>query len=191
MEPILSYIREGQLLSNLSEAKKVRVQAARFTVLNGELYKRAFLMPYLKCLTPDEATYVLREIHEGVCGNHFGPRSLVGKTVRVGYFWPTMQKDAAELVKKYDKCQRFGNVQHILGKLLTSISLLWPFSTWGIDIVDSLPLGKRQVKFLLIAIDYFTKWVEVEPLAVITKDKIQTFVWKNIVCRFRIPRSTV
>ena len=59
MEPILSYIREGQLLSNLSEVKKVRVQAARFTVLNGELYKRGFSMPYLKCLTLDEATYVL------------------------------------------------------------------------------------------------------------------------------------
>ena len=87
-----------------------------------------------------------------------------------------MQKDAVELVKKCDKCQRFGNVQHVPGELMTSISSLWPFSTWGIDIVGPLSQGKKQVKFLLITIDYFTKWVEAEPLAVITESKIQNFV---------------
>ena len=59
MEPIISYIRDGQLPSDSSEVKKVRVRVARFTVLNGELYKRGFSMPYLKCLALDEATYVL------------------------------------------------------------------------------------------------------------------------------------
>ena len=111
--------------------------------------------------------------------------------VKAGYFRPTMQKDVAELVKKCDKCQWFGNVQHILGELLTSSSSPWPFSTWGINIVGPLPLGKRQVKFLLMAIDYFTKWVKAEPLAVITEGKIQTFVWKNIVYRFGIPRMII
>ena len=176
MEPIISYIRDGQLLSNSLVAKKVRVRVARFIVLNGELYKRGFSMPYLKCLAPDKVTYVLREIHEGICGNHSGPRSLVGKTIRVGYFWPTMQKDMVELVKKCDKCQWFRNVQHIPRELLMSISSPWPFSTWKIDIVGPLPRGKKQVKFLLVAIDYFTKWVEVEPLEVITEGKIQSFV---------------
>ena len=135
--------------------------------------------------------FVLREIHEGICDDHFEPISLVGKIVRASYFWLTMQKDAAELVKKCDKCQRFGNVQHIPGELLTSISSPWPFSTWHIDIVGPLPLGKKQVKFLLVATDYFTKWVEAKPLVVITEDKIQTFVWKNIFCRFEIPRTII
>ena len=79
MDPIISYIRDGQLPLSLSEAKKVRVRAARFTVVNNELYRKGFSLPYLKCLNPEEVTYVLREIHEGVCGNHSGPRSLVGK----------------------------------------------------------------------------------------------------------------
>ena len=92
--------------------------------------------------------------------------------IKAGYFWPTMQKDAVELVKKCDKCQRYGNVQHIPGELLMSISSPWPFSTWGIDIIDPLPQGKKRVKFLLIAIDYFTKWVEAEPLATIIESKI-------------------
>ena len=54
-----------------------------------------------------------------------------------------------------------------------------------------LPQGKRQMKFLLVAIDYFTKWVEAEALATITETKVQNFVWKNIVCRFGIPRTII
>ena len=157
MDPIISHIRDGQLPLDLSEAKKVRVRAARFTVVNSELYRKGFSLPYLKCLNPEEATYVLREIHEGVCGNHSGPRSLVGKAIKVGHFWLTIQKDAVELIKKCNKCQWFENVQHIPGELMTSISSPWPFSTWGIDIVGALPQRKKQVKFLLVAIDYFTK----------------------------------
>ena len=106
---------------------------------NDELYKRGFLLPYLKCLNPKEAMYILQEIHEGVCGNHLGPQSLVGKTIRASYFWPNMQKDAVELIKRCDKCQWFGNVQHIPGELMMSISSPWPFCSWGIDILRPLP----------------------------------------------------
>ena len=63
-------------------------------ILNDTLYKRGFSMPY-----------ILEEIHEGIYGDHAGPRSLVNKVIRTGYFWPTMQVDAVELVKKCDKCQ--------------------------------------------------------------------------------------
>ena len=54
-----------------------------------------------------------------------------------------------------------------------------------------LPQGKRQMKFLLVAIDYFMKWVEAEALATITETKVQNFVWKNIVCRFGFPRTII
>jgi len=88
----------------------------------------------------------------------------------------TMQKDAAKVVQRCDKCQQFGNVQHIPTEHMTNISSPWPFSTWGIDIVGPLPPSKKQVKFLVVAINYFKKWVEEKPLAVITEAKIQHFV---------------
>ena len=97
-----------------------------------------------------------------------------------------MQVDAIELVKKCDKCQRFENVQRLPAKRLTTITSPWPFAQWGIDIIGPLPLGKGQVKFLLVAIDYFIKWVNGEALATITKAKIRSFMWKNIICRFGI-----
>ena len=99
--------------------------------------------------------------------------------------------DAVELVKKCDKCQRFGNVQRLPVEGLTTITSLWPFAQWRIDIVGPLPLGKGQVRFLLVAIDYFTKWVEAEALATFTEAKIRSFVWKNIIYRFEIPRTII
>ena len=87
-----------------------------------------------------------------------------------------MQVDALELVKKCEKCQRFENVQRLPAERMTTITSLWPFVQWGIDIVGPLPLGKSQVKFLLVAIDYFTKWTEAEALATITEARIQNFV---------------
>ncbi|KAL5553887.1 hypothetical protein UlMin_041288 [Ulmus minor] len=67
----------------------------------------------------------------------------------------------------------------------------WPFAKWGIDLIGPLPLGKYRMKFAVVAIDYYTKWVEAEPLSEITEAQTTSFVWKNIVCRFGIPHSLV
>ena len=173
--PIFTFLQEGRLPPDPEEAKKVRKRAARFTILNDELYKRGYSQPYLRCVEKEEARYILEEVHGGICGDHTGAKSLVRKIMRTGYFWPTMQRDAADFVRTCDSCQRYGNVQRIPGEKMTTISSPWPFAQWGIDIMDPLPPGKRQVKFLLVAIDYFTKWVEAEALATITEVKVQNF----------------
>ena len=86
MTPIISFLQDGHLPQDIEEAKKVGKRVTRFTILNNTLYKRGFSMPYLKCVDEEEAKYVLEEIHEGVCGDHAGPRSLVSKVIRIGYF---------------------------------------------------------------------------------------------------------
>ena len=131
MTPIISFLQDGHLLQDIEEASKGRKRAARFTILNDTLYKRGFSMPYLKCFNEEEANCILEEIHEGVYGDHVGPRSLVSKVIQTGYFWPTMQVDARELVKKCDKCQRFGNVQCLLAERLMMIASPWPFCIMG------------------------------------------------------------
>ncbi|XP_065635254.1 uncharacterized protein LOC136069991 [Quercus suber] len=128
MTPIMSFLQDGHLPQDADEARKIKKRAARFTILNDTLYKRGFSMPYLRCVDEGEAEYILREVHEGICGDHAGPRSLVRKIMRAGYFWPTMQKDASRFVKKCDKCQRFGNVQHLPSEKLTTITSPWPFA---------------------------------------------------------------
>ncbi|XP_050289994.1 uncharacterized protein LOC126728170 [Quercus robur] len=90
MTPIVSYLKDGRLPEEKDEARKLRVRSIRYVLMDEVLYKTGFSQPYLKCLAPDEANYVLREVHEGACGNHSGARSLVRKVVRVGYYWPNM-----------------------------------------------------------------------------------------------------
>lgn len=66
MAPILSYIHGGKLPEDPDKARITKVQSARFTILNGQLYKCRYALPYLKCLNPQEAVYVLKEIHERI-----------------------------------------------------------------------------------------------------------------------------
>jgi hypothetical protein len=81
MTPITNYLKEETLSSDPVEARKLRIRSIRFVLIQGVLYKRGFLLPYLRCLDKAEAEYVMREVHEGICGNHSGARSLVHKLV--------------------------------------------------------------------------------------------------------------
>ncbi|KAI5343733.1 hypothetical protein L3X38_011609 [Prunus dulcis] len=191
MSPIYLYLTNGTLPEDKAQARKLRYRSARYTVINDVLYKRGYTTPYLKCLTAEQGEYILREIHSGVCGDHSGSRSLAYKAFRQGYFWPTMHQDANSLVKRCDKCQRFGNVPHIPAEPLTPIVSPWPFAQWGLDLIGPMPQGKGQVKYAVVAVDYFTKWVEAEPLATITSAKIEDFVWTHICCRFGIPYAII
>ena len=155
------------------------------------MYKRGFSRPYLRCLNPKEADYVKREVCEGICSNHSGSRSLVHKLIRAGYYWPTMQKDAQTYVKACDKCQKFNNVIRQPMEEFTTMTAPWPFAQWGLDIMGWFPMAMRQLKFLIVSIDYFTKWVEAEALATITEKNVRRFVWRNIVCRYEIPKALV
>ncbi|XP_075633630.1 uncharacterized protein LOC142606113 [Castanea sativa] len=102
MSPIIVYLNEGRLLEDKDEARKLRVRAAKYVLIDKVLYKRGFSQPYLRCLTPDESNYVLREVHEGAYKNHSGARSLIHKVVHADYYWPTIQADAKAYVKMCD-----------------------------------------------------------------------------------------
>ena len=102
--PLISYLKNGMLPDGKDATRKLKVQASRFVLIKDVLYKRDFSRPYLRCLVPEEAEYIMREVHEGICGNHSGVRSLVHKLIKIGYYWPTMQKDVEAYVKIYDKC---------------------------------------------------------------------------------------
>ena len=64
MTPIVGYLKEGKLPQGRDEARKQRIKSARYVLMDGVLYKKGFSQPYLRCLAPDEANYVLREVHE-------------------------------------------------------------------------------------------------------------------------------
>ena len=92
------------------------------------LYKKGLSQPYLRCLAPNEANYVLREVHEEVYENHSRARALVHKVVRACYYWLTIQADAKAYVKMCDQCQHFSNILRQPSEYLTLMMALWPFA---------------------------------------------------------------
>ena len=102
-----------------------------------------------------------------------------------------MQREAQEYVKKCDQCQRFAPNIHQSGGVLNPLSNPWPFAQWGLDIVGPFPRAVGNKRYFLVSTDYFTKWVEAEPLTNIRDVDAKRFVWKNIVIRFGIPRTLI
>ncbi|KAL0401552.1 UNVERIFIED_CONTAM: hypothetical protein Slati_4185100 [Sesamum latifolium] len=100
-----------------------------------------------------------------------------------------MKQDAKQLVSKCEKSQKHSSLIHQPAEPLTTMLSPCPFAQWGIDIEGPSPLAPGQRKFLLVAVDYFTKWVEAEPLARITEGEVMKFIWKNIVCRLESPEK--
>ncbi|GJV94321.1 reverse transcriptase domain-containing protein [Tanacetum coccineum] len=167
MTPIFKYIEKGTLPVDVKKSRAVRRKSCRFAVIDGTLYKKSFLGPWLRYVGPLQANYVLREIHEGSCSMHAGTRSVVAKALRTGYYWPAMHKDARTLIRACQDCQVHKPVLRNPQQKLTPITSPWPFYKWGSDIAGPFPEGPRKVKFLIVAIDYFTKWIEAKPVATI------------------------
>ncbi|KAK3019242.1 hypothetical protein RJ639_005277 [Escallonia herrerae] len=92
---------EGFTIEYALRFRNLRVKTARYALVEGILYKKSFSLPYLRCLRPSESLYALQEVHEGICGQHLGGRTLAQKILRQGYYWPTMQKDAIEFTRRF------------------------------------------------------------------------------------------
>ncbi|GKF18057.1 reverse transcriptase domain-containing protein, partial [Tanacetum coccineum] len=102
-----------------------------------------------------------------------------------------MHTDERKLIRECNDCQVHRPIPRNPQQILTPITSLWPFYKWGIDIAGPFPEGPGKVKFLIVAIDYFTKWIEAKPVATITGNQVKKFVWDNIVCRFGLPGEIV
>ncbi|GJR36059.1 reverse transcriptase domain-containing protein [Tanacetum coccineum] len=173
MTPICEYLTKEILLADKKKARAVHRKAAMYTMINGTLYKKSFLGPWLWCVRPLQANYVLREIHEGSCSMYSCPRSVVAKAIRTGYYWPTMHEDARKLIRECNDCQIHRPIPRNPQQNITHITSPWPFYKWGIDIAGPFPEGPGKVKFLIVAIDYFTKWIEAKPVATITGNQVK------------------
>ncbi|XP_050219666.1 uncharacterized protein LOC126670051 [Mercurialis annua] len=110
MQPIVAYLADGVLPEGRTEAAKLFRISSVYSLIEGALYRTSVTHPWSKCISLEEGSYVLREIHEGECGAHEGAVTLYRKAMLQGFYWPMMKKDAEEMVKKCDKCQKFGSL---------------------------------------------------------------------------------
>ncbi|XP_076910057.1 uncharacterized protein LOC143567548 [Bidens hawaiensis] len=148
MTPILRYLQAGILPEDRQEAHRLRIKALQYEIINGVLYWRSYLGPSLKCIDYEEAKYIIREIHEGICGMHMGAKMLAARAMRARYYWPSMFLSALREIRKCDSCQIYAPMTRKPKLNLIPVSSSWPFRNWGIDIVGPFPEGSGKAKFL-------------------------------------------
>jgi len=161
--------------------------------LNGDiLYKRNFDAVLLRCVDKREAELLMQEINEGSFGTHSCGEEMAKKALRAGYYWITMHADCYRYAKKCHKCQIYADKVHVPPSMLNVISSPWPFSMWGIDMIGRIePKASNGHRFILVAIDYFTKWVEATSYANVTKQVVVRFIKNNIICRYGVPNKII
>ncbi|XP_015164200.1 uncharacterized protein K02A2.6-like [Solanum tuberosum] len=161
--------------------------------LNGEiLYRRTSDLGLLRCVDAVEATRLLEEIHAGTCGPHMNGFTLAMKILSARYFLMTKGRDSIRYVQKCHQCQVHGDFIRVPPNELNVMGSPWSFAAWGMDVVGPIePPASNGHCFILVAIDYFTKWVKASTYKAVTKKMVAHFVRNNIVCRFGIPESII
>ena len=157
-------------------------RAQGYRIINDELYKASVTTPLLKCVASSEGKQQLKEIHESSCVSHNGPRALVGKAFRQGFYWPTGINDTTSLVQHCEGCQLSASHSNRLGAPTTLICPTWPLQRWVMDLVGPLPTPLGNLRYVVVAVEYFTKWIEAKPLATITSLTVKKFFWQQIIC---------
>ncbi|XP_071708710.1 uncharacterized protein [Rutidosis leptorrhynchoides] len=152
MEPILQYIRSDVLPSDKREARLVTERAPMYIIQNDILYRKSYCGPMMRCVGPIEAEMIVKEVHSGSCALHSGYKTIAAKIMQMGYYWPSLYRDVAKIVKQCKSCQRHAPQNRMPRHDLIPVNSTWPFHKWAIDIVGQFPAGPGNVKFLILLV---------------------------------------
>eukprot|EP00253_Pinus_taeda_P020293 PITA_20293 len=183
---LIFYLKNGYAPPNLSYKNKraIRLKAKNFTIINDVLFKQNDDSVLLRCLEKQEAQKVLQELHDRPAGGHCGADTTAHKVIHAGYNWPTLFRDAHEYVRKFPSCQTSSGRLKKSAFPLQPVNIEQPFEQWGLDIIGEItPNSSKQHKYILTAIDYFTKWVEDIPLKTTNSEAIIEFIDQFIITR--------
>ena len=134
----------------------------------------------------------MEQVHQGIYGPHMNGRMLAKKILRIGYYWNTMETDCVDYVKSCHDCQTHPNLNHVPPSELYSMTSPRLFSFWGIDVIERIsPNASNRLEYILVAIDYFTKWVEAASYYVLKAKHLAWFLENNIIYRFGVPQVII
>jgi hypothetical protein len=161
-QPFIDYLREHKVPSDKNFVEQLIRRAKSYLLVGDKPYKWGASSGVLKkCVPREEGKGILEEIHKGVCGNHVSCCTLVSKAFRRAFYWPTALGNTEELVRRCQGCQYFAKKQHVPAYKLVTIPPTWPFACLGLDMIGPLPTALGGFNRVLVAIDKFTKWIEV------------------------------
>jgi hypothetical protein len=170
--------------------RKVQRQALKYIVLDNTLYHRTIDSLLLKCLGSDQAKIAMGEVHEGICGTHQLDHKMKWLLHHAGFYWPTMINDCFRYYKGCESCQKFRDVQLAPAAILHPIIKSLPFHGWALDFISQIhPASSKGYQFVLVATDYFTKWMEAVKLKNMMHKEVILFISEHIIHKFGIPQT--
>ncbi|CAL9005839.1 unnamed protein product [Prunus brigantina] len=181
--PIVKYLRDP----SGNHERTTRFWARCYLIYQNELYRKGSDGLLLLCPSTREIEVIMAESHEGVCGAHQSGIKMRSLVRRHGYYWPSILKDCIEYARACIKCQIYGPIQRVPAEALHPVTKPWPFRGWAVDIIGKIyPAASNQHAWILVATDYFTKWVEAESYRSISSAQVVRFFESHIVHRFGI-----
>jgi transposase InsO family protein len=188
--PILEWLVEGKLPSDQTEARRIARQAKAFVLIESELYKWGAAGILMRCIFGDQGWELLREIHVGTCGHHAGPRTLVLKAFRQGFYWRMAVADSKDIVRHCEGCQFYARQTHLPTQALQTIPITWPFAVWHLNMVGPLRQALGGFTHLLVTVDKFSKWIEARAIVNVRSEEAVA-LFTDIIYRFGIPNTII
>ena len=190
---ILLYLRTQKFQPTITRNKRRRIRhhASRYLLIGDVLYRRGIDTVLRRCLTHEEAEQVLNDCHSGACGGHFSGMATAQKVVHAGYFWPTLFTDCINAVKHCHNCQLFAPKARTAPAPLHPVVTVGPFCKWAIDFMECRPTSANGHKYIIVAVDYFTKWAEAMPTFNCKADTAARFFFNHVITRFGVPKQLV
>jgi len=184
---IANYLVTGKLPSHLfpKEKRKIIQTSASYSWITNELYKTGPDLIIKRCVRKDEMPEILKACHGEPSGGQFADKRTTYKILHLGYYWPSIFRDAKEYVKRCDSCQRVGKPTPSDEMPLQTQVLIELFEQWALDFVGPINPPSKQNKYFLVCTDYVTKWVEAKEKYVVN------FLSEDIFTHFGVPREIV
>jgi hypothetical protein len=172
-----------------TDRRRIRYQAHQYIILGDTLYRRGIDSVFRRCLTFDEVEKAMNECHSGACGGHMSGYATAQKILRAGYFWPSLFNDCIIVVQKCHACQTYNHKIRSHPAPLHPVVSVGPFAKWGIDFMTCHPHSARGHGYIIVAVDYFTKWAEAMPTFDNTGKTTTLFIFNHIIARFGVPQA--
>ena len=188
----VNYLASGVMPYELSKVqrKKFLADIRHYFWEDPFLYKQCPDRIIRRCVPEEEMASILNHCHSSPYGGHFGAIKTATKVLQSGFYWPTLFKDAHRIVTTCDRCQRTGNISRRHEAPLTNILEVELFDVWGIDFMGPFPSSFSN-QFILVAVDYVSKWVEAAAFPTNDSRVVVKFLRKNIFTRFGVPRAII
>ena len=194
LQRIKEYLQTNRYPEGLNREEKSVFQhrVAPYFVVGELLFKLGADERIRRCLEPLHRRKVIRNLHDGPAGGHYASVTTVQRIRAAGYWWPHLHRDVHRFIQECDPCQRTGRPAIRHHWPLTPIVPLAPFEKWGVDFIGPIqPLGTQRHRYIILATDYATKWVEARATRKNDAETSSRFLFERIMMRFGHPLEIV